>query len=168
MLLQGADTEQGQHTSSNRFTESSVASEGPAAQASSAAPRQAGSQKAPASASSHLHVEERSREPSAGMPDASGRGDDALQGPPRSVPGREAPPATGSGREVSAGASASGSGREAPVGPGKPCSRPQEALRDVMYCWMLAEAYLPHPLLHADMRCSLACCSGSGRLQAGM
>ena len=38
--------------------------------------------------------------------------------------------------------------------PGESCSRLQEALRDVMYCWMLAEAYLPHPLLHADMRCS--------------
>ena len=37
--------------------------------------------------------------------------------------------------------------------PGAASSDARDVLADVMYAWMLAEAFLPNPLLHADMRC---------------
>lgn len=53
---------------------------------------------------------------------------------------------------------AAGTGRGAQTGPpaaapGAAASDAQDVLADVMYAWMLAEAFLPNPLLHADMRC---------------
>ncbi len=49
-------------------------------------------------------------------------------------------------------ATSSGGGATAAAPPAAPGAGRAGLLEDVMYAWMLAEAYLEHPLLHSDMR----------------
>jgi hypothetical protein len=68
-------------------------------------------------------------------------------------PGRPGAEAACEQASDDAAASSSGGGAARAAPPAAPGAGRAGLLEDVMYAWMLAEAYLEHPLLHSDMRC---------------
>jgi len=72
--------------------------------------------------------------------------------PRRALPPMDCQPCRQTARSRWSRATSSGGGATAAAPPAAPGAGRAGLLEDVMYAWMLAEAYLEHPLLHSDMR----------------